>query len=612
MLITFSSGGFAQEKKVRTCVMFYSYSASMVAYQNMMDGFKESFIQPLDGPISIVTEYLDIGRTNNEAYGRSIVEMYNQKYNENGIDLIIAVGPGILPFLKMAGLKMLKYSPLILVDIFTSKADSINNASHVNGLPIYLKYNYFSKSLNTICELFPDRRDVYCVNGDGMLDKYYKSILEESQDSYSGKHKFINITGVSIDSTLYKISHLPEKSIVVICSFDEDINGVPFTTPEAANLIAKISKVPFFILGSDSFPKDGGAIGGYVINYYNVGKEFGKAATQIIRGTDPKSIEVNLPSFYQYMFDWRELKRWNLLDSKAIPEQSTLLYQHHSFFSEYKRYIIGVIVFMAFQTLVIIYLVRAYRTQKKVKQQILENQEMLNKIAREDRLAKMAVLTASLSHELNQPLTSILSCAQAGVRFLDSDKLDREQAKEIFKNIIEDNKRAGGIISSVRSLMKLEIREKENVMVNSLVNETLDIMRSEIFRHGVKIITNFDNIPIYVFGDKIQLQQVLLNFLRNSIDAMEENNPDDKNISVNMKLDKDSVTVSVRDSGPGIDKSILETIFKPFVTTGKTGFGIGLTVSRSIIENHKGEIRAENIPYGGAEFSFRLNTIKNG
>ena len=283
LLILFSPAGSGQEKKARTCVIFFSYSASMNAYQNMLDGFNESFIQPLSGPVSIVTEYLDIGRTNNESYGRSIVEMYNQKYNENGIDLIIAVGPGILPFLKKAGLKMLKNSPLILVDIFTSQADSVNNASQVNELPIYLKYNYFSKSFNTICELFPDRRNVYCVNGDAMLDNYYKSILKDSQDSYRGSHKFIDITGISIDSTLHKISQLPEESIVVIVSYSEDINGLPFTTPEAANLITKISKVPVFILGSDSFPKDGGAIGGYVINYINVGREFGKAANQIIR-----------------------------------------------------------------------------------------------------------------------------------------------------------------------------------------------------------------------------------------------------------------------------------------------------------------------------------------
>ena len=611
LLITFSSPGFAQEKRARTCVMFFSYSASMGAYQNMLDGFNETFIQPLNGPVSIVTEYLDIGRTNDESYGRSIVEMYNQKYNENGIDLIIAVGPGILPFLKNAGLKMLKNSPLILVDIFTSQADSIDNDSQVNSLPIYLKYDYFNKSFNKISELFPDRKSIYCVNGNGGLDNYYKSILQASQENYKGTHKFIDITGISIDSTLRKISQLPPESIVVIVSYSEDINGLPFTTPEAANLISKISKVPFFILGSDSFPKDGGAIGGYVINYINVGREFGKAANQIISGTDPKSIEVNLPSFYQYIFDWQELKKWKLLDSKAIPGQSTFLNQHHSLISEYKWYILGGMAFMTFQTLVIIYLIRAYRTQKRVRQQILENQEILNKIVREDRLSKMTVLTASLSHELNQPLTAILSCAQAGMRFLDSDKLDRDQAKEIFKNIIEDGARAGGIIGSVRSLMKLEIREKEEVMVNSLVIETLDIMRNEIARNGVRTISKLDNNPVFVHADKIQLQQVLLNFLRNSIDAMEKSNPDEKIIEVMMKLVEDSVTVSVRDSGPGVDKSILNNIFKPFVTSGKTGFGIGLAVSRSIILDHGGEIWAENIPGGGAEFSFRLKTHQN-
>jgi signal transduction histidine kinase len=606
LFILFSPNGSGQEKKARTCVIFFSYSASMNAYQNMLDGFNESFIQPLSNPASIVTEYLDIGRTNDESYGRSIVEMYNQKFNENGIDLIIAVGPGILPFLKKAGLKMLKNSPLILVDIFTSQADSVNNAYQINELPIYLKYEYFSKSLITICDLFPDRRNVYCVNGDAMLDNYYKSILKDAQDSYRGSHKFADITGISIDSTLKRISQLPEESIVVLASYSEDINGLAFTTPEAANLIAKISKVPFFILGSDSFPKDGGAIGGFVINYTNVGREFGKAANQIISGTDPESVEVNLNSFYQYMFDWRELKRWDLLDSKAIPEQSIFLYQQRSFFSQYKWYLSGIILFIVFQALVIFYLIRTHRIQKNIKQQILENQYMLNKIAREDRLSKMVELTASLSHELNQPLTAILSCAQAGMRFLDSDKLDQKQAREIFKNIIEDGTRAGGIIGSVRSLMKIEIREKEKVMVNSLVNETLDIMRYEIVRHGVRIITKLEMSPIFVFADKIQLQQVLLNFLRNSLNIMEKWNPEEKRIEVMMELAEDSVIVSVRDSGPGIDKGILEKIFKPFVTSGKTGFGIGLAVSRSIIQDHNGKIWAENIPDGGARFSFSL------
>jgi C4-dicarboxylate-specific signal transduction histidine kinase len=159
--------------------------------------------------------------------------------------------------------------------------------------------------------------------------------------------------------------------------------------------------------------------------------------------------------------------------------------------------------------------------------------------------------------------------------------------------------------------MKLEIREKEEVMVNSLINETLDIMRNELARNGVRTISKLNNSPVYVHADKIQLQQVLLNFLRNSIDAMEKSNPGEKLIEVKMELDENSITVSVRDSGHGIDKSILNNIFKPFVTTGKTGFGIGLAVSRSIILDHGGEIWAENMPGGGAEFSIRLKIHQN-
>jgi signal transduction histidine kinase len=611
LLINISFSGIAQEKKVRTCVMFFSYSASMGAYQNMIDGFRESFIQPLNGPVSIVTEYLDLGRTNNEAYGRSIVEMYNEKYQDNGIDLIIAVGPGIMPFLKKEGLKMLKNTPLILVDIFTSSADSATNASQVNSLPLYLKYNYFTKSFNTICELFPERKNIYCVTGDGMLDSYYKSILNESKVNFEGTHEFINITGISIDSTLHKIEQLPDDGMVVVVSYNEDINGLPFTTPEVANLITRISKVPVFILGGDSFPKDGGAIGGYVINYINVGREFGKAANQIIRGTDLKSVKVDLKSFYQYIFDWQELKKWDLLDTKAIPEHAILINQHRSFISEFKWYISGIIVFIIFQSLVIIYLVKAHRNQKYLRQQILENQTIFNKIVREDRLSKMTVLTASLSHELNQPLTAILSCAQAGMRFLDSEKLDKEQAKEIFRSIIEDDTRAGSIIRSVRSLMKLEPREKENVMVNALVNETLDIMRHEIVSHGIYVLMHPVNDPVLIYADKIQIQQVVMNFLRNSVDALEKCNTDDKRIVITIRMDNDNVIVSVRDSGPGIDNGILEQVFKPFVTSGTTGFGIGLAVSQTIIEDHGGTIWAENIPEGGAEFSFRLKVILN-
>jgi C4-dicarboxylate-specific signal transduction histidine kinase len=139
----------------------------------------------------------------------------------------------------------------------------------------------------------------------------------------------------------------------------------------------------------------------------------------------------------------------------------------------------------------------------------------------------------------------------------------------------------------------------------------VNIIHTDVEKHRIKINIRYEKDPVFVFGDKIQLQQVLMNFIRNSVIAMEESNTEYRILEIILKQDKESVIVSVRDSGPGIDNAIRENLFKPFVTTRKEGFGIGLTLCKSLIEKHNGKIWAENIPEGGTVFSFSLKVIKN-
>ena len=129
---------------------------------------------------------------------------------------------------------------------------------------------------------------------------------------------------------------------------------------------------------------------------------------------------------------------------------------------------------------------------------MLETEQMHNELIRVDRMAKMTELTASLSHELNQPLTAILYSAQAGKRFLQKDKLDQSQANEIFDNIIEDDKRAGKIISSVRNLMRAENKEPEKINLNDLIQETKNIIQSEAIRKNITVNLNCPADPVYV------------------------------------------------------------------------------------------------------------------
>jgi signal transduction histidine kinase len=223
----------------------------------------------------------------------------------------------------------------------------------------------------------------------------------------------------------------------------------------------------------------------------------------------------------------------------------------------------------------------------------------------------MAELTASLSHELNQPLTAILYNAQAGMRFLKAGKLDSRQATEIFENIIEDDKRAGGLISSIRNLMKVESRAREKVSIGPLIDETMEIFNIEAHRNQITVTSILEGKMEAVLGDKIQLQQVLMNFLLNAAIALETSKTNQRLIEIVQKYDQDTVIVSVTDSGPGINPDLLDKIFDPFITTRKDGFGIGLAICRTIIQKHNGKIWAENMAHGGARFSFSLQIIKN-
>jgi len=335
-----------------------------------------------------------------------------------------------------------------------------------------------------------------------------------------------------------------------------------------------------------------------------------RVSNLILKGAQINNIHIRKNNFYEDVYDWQEVNRWGLSQSKAIPADSIFLYRPVNFWKTYRWYVIAVLLFLVAQSLLIMYLVTLNRRQKETARQRLETEKIYHDMVREDRLLKMVELTASLSHELNQPLTAILFNAQAGKRFLKTGKMDLQQAEEIFDYIIEDDKRAGGIISSVKSLMKMETREMENVDLKLIIQETVDIFYSEAITKNITIKTRLPASQVWIFGERIQLQQVLLNLFRNGINAMENCAPENKLLEIALKVNKGSATVSVRDNGCGIDPEIKEKLFKAFVSGSKKGFGIGLALSRTIIENHRGEIWANNLSGGGAEFSFRLKMIR--
>jgi two-component system sensor kinase FixL len=195
---------------------------------------------------------------------------------------------------------------------------------------------------------------------------------------------------------------------------------------------------------------------------------------------------------------------------------------------------------------------------------------------------------------------------------LKSDKPDLNEFQEIMQDIVSDDQRAGNVIRSLRSMMKREEGEKRAILLNDILNDVIQIFRSEAIFQNVSIETELDGSLPPVLGDKVQLQQVMLNIVMNGSEAMSGNPTEQRKLILRTQRKNHSLWVSVRDFGPGIDRENLERLFEPFFTTKRTGLGMGLTVCSSIIKNHGGRIWAENNPDAGATFFIELPIDESG
>lgn len=229
---------------------------------------------------------------------------------------------------------------------------------------------------------------------------------------------------------------------------------------------------------------------------------------------------------------------------------------------------------------------------------------------RTDRLLRMGELTASLAHELNQPLTAILSNARAAQRFMQTGSLDREELKEILEDIVNDDKRAGDIIRTLRSMVRPDQGEQEAVDINSLLKETIALFNSEAIIRNVRIESEFADPLPSVEVNRIQLQQVVMNLLMNAIESMRDECDNRKIVVQTRPIGRNRVRVAVRDYGAGIDDHDLTRIFEPFFTTKHSGLGMGLSLARTVIEGQAGKIWAENNPDRGATFYFELPGLR--
>jgi signal transduction histidine kinase len=276
---------------------------------------------------------------------------------------------------------------------------------------------------------------------------------------------------------------------------------------------------------------------------------------------------------------------------------------------QYRWHIIAIAAIVFAQAAVITGLFLERRRRQTAE---LELRRRLMEVIHLNRTAVAGALSASVAHELNQPLGAIQSYAEAALLYLDAEPPNVTRAQQILANILRDDQRAAQIITHLRGLLKKrDESEMQEFDVNDVINDTLQIVGPEALKKGVDLHAYSANGPLPVRGDRIQLQQVIMNLAMNGIDAMRDCNPGQGKMSIKTALiDNSAIAVSVTDSGTGIPPGRLHEIFDPFYTTKSHGTGLGLSIARTIVETYGGRIWAENRLDGGAIFRFTLPLSK--
>ena len=533
--------------------------------------------------VAVYSEALDLSRFA-EPRQEAILRTYvNEKFSDVHFGLIVAVGSSAFALVKRWQADLWPGVPVVFAAIDESTAAEFKLDSATTGL---IMQRRLKSMLATAKILVPNLKGVVLLGGSLERDAYRRQYLRELSE-LATEVDVTNLTGLPLAEQVRRAASLPDNTAILYTSFFVDQSGTPYSWSDATAAIAKVVNRPIVV---DVEVLVGlGATGGFVLDNVAYGKEVASLALRILDGTSAGAIPVAVSEFTKPVFDWRELKRWGISES-MLPKGSEIKFRPSSAWDQYSWQIMAIAVALLAQSLLITWLFFEYRRRRQA--EIVARQRMAE-LAHMNRRDAAGEMSASIAHEINQPLAAIVTSGYAGLRWLTHKTPNIEEAVDSLNRIVGEGHRARQVVDTVRAMFKKGAAERISTDINELIREVLTLMRIEIEKGQVEVQCVLTNGLPQVLVDTIQLQQVILNLFRNAVEAM--SSVTDRPSILHVKSEATEargVVISVEDSGPGIDPGKLDRIFEPFFTTKAKGMGMGLSICRSIVEAHGGRLTA--------------------
>ena len=580
----------------RKVLMLYAYDPNAPGVMAFAEQLKGVMNEQFHDRVEIYDEYLDANRFPNRDRSPEFARYFAAKYRGFKPDAIVAEGTPALRFATERLSGLFPGVPIVYGQAFEPGVDFSALPANVTGrrqpLPFVSTYS-LARALQ------PDAEHLVVVAGASEMDSLLLSVARREITPILNGMDLKVWQDWSYESLIDSLRHIPPRTLVIFSSFSRDQHGRRFNAGDLVASLTRLASAPVYGIARNWVGN--GIVGGAVMQFADDGRRTGSLLVRVLRRAPGEAMPPPEVAATPLVVDWRELQRWDLSEGR-LPPNTEVLFRTPSPWERYRTTVLAALGVLLLQSGLILWLLVERRGRRRSQAALRESE---HELAHLGRVALVGELSTALAHEMKQPLAAILANVSVGQRLLQAGGAATAELREILEDIAADDRRARDVIDHLRDLVKKNGTKVQVLATNTVVSDVLALVRSDLQRRGVAVSTRLCEPAPLVLGDRVELQQVVLNLVINACDAMNDTPPGERLLVVSTMAQADA-RIEVRDRGNGIDPDALATIFDPFVTTKRDGLGLGLAICRSIVTAHGGDISAINNPERGATFTVSL------
>ena len=582
------------DHKAANVLVIYSNGRLLPANVEADRGLREALSGGAGPAVNVFDEFLDVPRFSGAAFQASMSTYLREKYAAQRPSVIVAGGPEALTFCLANRTELFPGVPIVhmaVSDVFLSKLGRL--PADVQGVPIVYE---FARTIEQALAWHPQARHLVLVTGTSPQDREWEAQLRREVPRFTARVHPEFLAGLTTPALQQRLAQLKDDTVVFAAGYFRDGDGREFTPRDAVQGMTAVSGAPVYAAFNTFIGT--GVVGGYMLDYRGMGRQAALAVNDHLHGTRLAQAPAARAMPNALNVDWRQVRRW-AIDERAIPDAAVVHFREPGLWEAHRLEVLLAVGVVVLQTGLIAGLIVERRRRKLAVQ---AEQKQRFELVHASRVAVVGELTGAIAHEINQPLGAILSNAEAAEMILATGAQRPAELRQILADIRRDDLRASEVIRRLRALLEKHQVEHKRFDLNEAVGDVESILRAEARRRGAVLEILLPVPAVTMVGDRIQIQQVLINLVLNALEAVAELPEPRRRVSVEVEKTAGRVTLLVRDRGTGIAPDQMPRLFDSFFSTKSTGMGLGLSIVRTLVEAHGGRVTAENGVDGGAVF----------